>query len=224
MQSKRCGRCRTLKAIDQYLVTKKGIESYCNDCRKQAKRESYRRNKVSILAKQKQFKIDNPDIVKERRRKEKSKHKDRYRERSREWSKKNPEKRKEILKRSRERCRGQIREYERNKRATDLNFKLRQNMRARVKLALKAQRAVKAKGTCELIGCTIQELRSHLESQFQHGMTWNNYGTWHIDHIKPLALFDLTDATQQLQAFHWSNMQPLWAHENLLKSDFYLIE
>ena len=58
----------------------------------------------------------------------------------------------------------------------------------------------------------------HLESQFKVGMTWDNYGEWHIDHIKPLAAFDIKDPAQVAEASHYTNLQPLWAMENFTKS------
>jgi hypothetical protein len=61
------------------------------------------------------------------------------------------------------------------------------------------------------LGCTIPELMVYLEARFQEGMSWENYGAWHLDHIKPLVLFDLTDREQFLQAAHYTNLQPLWA-------------
>ncbi len=67
------------------------------------------------------------------------------------------------------------------------------------------------------LGCSVDKLKKHLESRFRFGMTWENYGMWHIDHIRPLASFDLTDRVQFLQACHYTNLQPLWAPENLGK-------
>lgn len=60
-------------------------------------------------------------------------------------------------------------------------------------------------------------LRSHIEQQFQLGMTWQNYGTWHIDHIRPCGSFDLTEQTERQACFHWSNLMPLWAADNMAK-------
>jgi len=77
----------------------------------------------------------------------------------------------------------------------------------------------KAKCTIKLIGCDVKELKSHLEKQFTDGMNWENYGKWHIDHIIPCASFDLTDPQQQKKYFHYSNLQPLWAVDNIRKSD-----
>lgn len=77
---------------------------------------------------------------------------------------------------------------------------------------------IKAGRTMELVGCTAAELRDHLESQFQPGMSWENYGEWHVDHRRPCASFDLLDPAQQLECFHHTNLQPLWALDNLRKS------
>jgi len=69
----------------------------------------------------------------------------------------------------------------------------------------------------DLIGCTPLELKTHLERKFTEGMSWDNYGKWHIDHIIPCAAFDLTDPVQQRQCFHYSNLQPMWATANFKK-------
>lgn len=74
----------------------------------------------------------------------------------------------------------------------------------------------------KMLNITAADLRAHLESLFQPGMTWDNYGkTWHVDHIKPCALFDFTDPQQVRDCFQLSNLQPLWATENIRKSDQY---
>ena len=69
------------------------------------------------------------------------------------------------------------------------------------------------------LGCSVEELKRHLEKQFQPKMNWENYGLygWHIDHIKPLVNFDLTNREQFLEACHYTNLQPLWAEDNLSK-------
>ena len=68
-----------------------------------------------------------------------------------------------------------------------------------------------------LTGCTIPYLRGYLEGKFKEGMTWENYGSWHVDHIKPCASFDLTKKEEQEKCFHYTNLQPLWALENIKK-------
>lgn len=108
-----------------------------------------------------------------------------------------------------------IKTWKNNKRKNDINYKLSCSLRERVSRLVRTGSAVKD------LGCTVEELKSHLESKFQFGMSWDNYGLygWHIDHIKPLASFDLTDRKQLLEACHYTNLQPLWAKDNLLKSD-----
>jgi hypothetical protein len=77
---------------------------------------------------------------------------------------------------------------------------------------------LKSKSAVQLLGCSIEELKKHLESKFYEEMSWDNYGTyWHIDHIKPCASFDLALKEEQEKCFHFSNMQPLTAEENLSK-------
>lgn len=73
----------------------------------------------------------------------------------------------------------------------------------------------------ELIGCDIDYLWKHLIAQFTEGMKVENYGEWHMDHIKPCASFNLEDEEQQRECFHYSNLQPLWAEDNLSKGDRY---
>jgi hypothetical protein len=71
--------------------------------------------------------------------------------------------------------------------------------------------------TMELVGCSKDDLLVHLESKFTEGMTWENYGKWHIDHIRPCASFNLEDREEQKRCFHWTNLQPLWAQYNIRK-------
>lgn len=105
------------------------------------------------------------------------------------------------------------------RRATDPEFRLLCNLRGRTRYALFGKG--KSKKTKELLGCTMAELRTHLEKLFKPGMTWENYGEWEIDHICPCALFDLLDPAQQTICFHYTNLQPLWHRENLDKRDKY---
>lgn len=105
-------------------------------------------------------------------------------------------------------------------RASD-SKRLISNMRSRVSQAISRGSGKKARKTVELIGCEVNELIEHLESKFTDGMTMANYGKWHVDHIKPCALFDMKLDSEQKLCFHYSNLQPLWAEDNLLKSDKY---
>jgi hypothetical protein len=99
----------------------------------------------------------------------------------------------------------------------DYNFRITRLLRSRVLDALKGKS--KSKKTKELIGISIKGLIKYLESKFKPGMSWEKKGLIHIDHIIPCASFDLTDPRQQAKCFHYTNLQPLWAYENLCKND-----
>lgn len=97
--------------------------------------------------------------------------------------------------------------------------KIGKRLRTRIINALIRQDAKKSKRIRELLGATTAELKEHLEKQFKSGMSWENYGFrgWHIDHRLPLISFDLTKPEEQKKAFHYTNLQPLWARENQQK-------
>jgi hypothetical protein len=109
-------------------------------------------------------------------------------------------------------------EYERKKLKTDINWVLRKRLRARLRAALKG--ISKSKSTMELLGIShLDFLKTYLECKFKEGMTWENRHLWHIDHIKPCSSFDLTKPEEQAKCFHYTNLQPLWASENLSKGN-----
>lgn len=107
------------------------------------------------------------------------------------------------------------RRWRHKKYRNDLNYRLTTLLRSRLQSAIKG--TAKKTSAKELVGCSIPQLRKHLERQFIDGMAWDNYGDWHIDHIKPCAAFDLTSEDEQRVCFHYSNLQPLWASENMSK-------
>jgi hypothetical protein len=99
---------------------------------------------------------------------------------------------------------------------SDINFRLRKNLRRRLRRALRNN--YKLASAIRDLGCSVDFLKFHLESQFKNGMSWDNYGkVWHIDHIKALANFDLTNREELIKACHYTNLQPLWAIENIKK-------
>jgi hypothetical protein len=84
-------------------------------------------------------------------------------------------------------------------------------------LALK--RGTKTGSAVSDLGCSIEELKKYIETKFLEGMTWENYGKWHIDHIIPLSKFNLSDREELLKAVNYTNLQPLWAEDNMKKSN-----
>ena len=89
----------------------------------------------------------------------------------------------------------------------------------RIRDAIINHGGLKNKRTLELLGCSVADARIHIESQFSDGMSWENIGEWHIDHRRPCASFDLTLESDQKMCFHYTNLQPMWANENISKHD-----
>lgn len=105
------------------------------------------------------------------------------------------------------------------KRRNEIDFRIIHSLRNRLRLAIKNNQ--KRGSAIRDLGCSVSELKEHLEKQFQEGMSWGNYGRkgWHIDHIKPLSKIDLTDKQQFLEANHYTNLQPMWFYDNIRKRD-----
>lgn len=97
----------------------------------------------------------------------------------------------------------------------DVEYRIACNLRSRLYSAIKNNQ--KSGSAVRDLGCSIGELKLYLENQFESGMTWDNYGEWHIDHVIPLSHFNLLDRMEFLEAVNWLNLQPMWAKDNLSK-------
>ena len=130
-----------------------------------------------------------------------------------EWSKENKKELKKYHTKWREENREHVnkysREYERMRCATDPKYKLGRNTRTALSTCLKEANVAKYRSTFDILGYTLEELMEHLESLFTDGMTWDNYGEWHIDHIKPISSFK--NDTKPSIVNSLNNLQPLWA-------------
>lgn len=190
MTEKRCTRCQIVKPLDQFNPRKDrpiGVVPHCRDCDK----KRVKRYQQSEHGKRVLLAYSRLPEVKATRRK---------------W---------------RITPNGKASSYRSfaKKRKTDLNFRIGLNLRGRLNDALGRRRSYKLKGALKLLGCSVPDFRIYLESLFESGMTWENYGRrgWHIDHVVPCALFDLSKLDHQRRCFHFSNMQPMWWLENLSK-------
>lgn len=120
---------------------------------------------------------------------------------------------------SREHHNNYLKKWRAKKTETDPSFRLKSVLRARLRRAIVSN--LKSGSAVRDLGCSVEQLYVYLEAQFKEGMSWNNWGThgWHIDHKKPLSHFDLTDREQFIQACHYTNLQPLWAEDNMKKGN-----
>lgn len=170
--------------------------------------ERYKKFQIRQSESKKDRRLKNLELHRARDRKYHSKRKDRKSVTNKEWRSKNKEK---------------MREYNKNwfreRFKKDPSFKIAWAVRIRVVKVLKRLNTSKSNSTLNLIGCSREDLLNHLSSKFSEGMTIENHGLWHIDHIRPLSSFDLTDHEEQKKAFHYTNLQPLWAIDNIKKSD-----
>ena len=178
-------------------------KSYCeaNKARLTEKAKIYyETNKNKIRDRQKKYREANKEKIKKQKKIEYETNKEKYRINYKNYKNKRNVNRK-------------------NRWKIDVQYKLSETLRSRLKSAIKNNS--KSGSAVKDLGCTINELKIYLESKFQEGMNWDNWGLygWHIDHIKPLSLFDLTNKDQFLQACHYTNLQPLWAKDNLSKNN-----
>ena len=216
---------KNIKTIKEYRLKNKEYQ-------KQYNKEYDLKNKERIKKRKKEYYLKNKEKQKEYRLKNKEKlkkqHKDYYlknKEHLLELGKKNylknNKQKKEYQKQYSKGYFQKNKEYiyirNSNRIKTDLNLKLRIICRSRVRSALKVKNAIKSLRTMKLIGCSPKKLWLHLEKNFLLGMTKENHGLWHIDHIMPCASFDLRCPVQQLACFNYKNLQPLWASDNMSK-------
>jgi hypothetical protein len=186
----------------RYLANREAIAEYGRAYRQANAQKIRERERVRYA--------ENLEACRQARRSSAKRNRDKNTAREREWRSRN-----------KDRVRGYYRKHVNKRRKTDIAFHLQMTVRTRIHGALARSSLGKEACTLEYVGCTASELRCWLESKFLSGMTWENRGRhgWHIDHIIPLAKFDLSDPVQQAAAFHYTNLQPLWAKDNLRKSD-----
>jgi hypothetical protein len=202
---KGCCKCHEVKpATEEYFnrlkKSKDGLRYECRECRV----KEYLDDKDRIVEKSRKRYVLKKDIILIKNKEYKEKRKEWYERYFKNYYTENKETIKANSKRN---------IYKRLEK--DMGFKLLVRYRTRLYKALKG--ISKSKCTRELIGCSIKKLKEHIENQFKNGMSWDNYGEWHVDHIKPCVMFDFTKEEEQKKCFNYTNLQPLWAEDNRRK-------
>ena len=227
---KECTKCNQMIKIKYFWKDKGNLLAACISCKKKENKEWREKNKEKLKLKRK-MDWKNMSEAEKRKRYEKIN----FWRKNTEGGKKFAERRlKAGIKRYYEIKNDPIakslylereRKYETEKRKNNPQFRLKQNLSRRVRSALTKFKTRKNISTLELTGVNdTQFLIDYITKQFKTdsngvSMTWDNYGKWHIDHIKPCSSFDLTCPIQQKLCFHYTNLQPLWAIDNLKKQD-----
>jgi hypothetical protein len=184
-----CGKCNIEKQNDEFTFRKDvgRYESQCKQCIKDYLKYYYENNRSKIISRNKKNYYENQS--------EKIEYAKKYRL---------------------ENCENRNK-YEKIKRETDCLYKLKQNVRNRINKYVKKNNINKNNKTFELVGTEPSYLKEYLEKKFTQGMTWNNYGDWHVDHIIPLSL--ARNEKDIAKLCHYTNLQPLWAKDNLIKGN-----
>lgn len=187
--------------------------------RKEYDAKRYQKKKEEIKKQTKEYYYENWEARQIMKNKWNKDNEDKVREYQKEYHQEHREERlsnmREYHQENKERDRPKRRAYKNNKYHTDPNYRIKEAYSSRIRGALK--KGSKHAGTLELLGCTIPELREWLEKRFFPGMTWDNFGDWNIEHIQPCCAFDLTKISHQKYCFHYLNLRPYWANDNLVK-------
>ncbi len=192
-----CKKCNIDKLSTNFSKSGKYFNIWCKECMVIYSKEHYRKNKEKIIAYQKSYQDDNKEKLCKYRKQYRKDNKDKLRE---DW-----------------------RQYRKNRCQVDTSFKILKNLRISLHHSLKNNQ--KSGHTLELLGCSINNLKAHLERKFLPGMNWKNWGKgkdkWNIDHIRPCSSFNLSLPEEQAKCFNYINLQPLWEEDNHKKSNKY---
>lgn len=207
---KECQSCLITKNICLFpkkKSNKDGLYSYCKECKSMTDKD-YRKDpivKEKCLEYGKIYYKENKELLVQKQKIYYNDHKEEHSVRSKKYY---------------ESHREEIYLYIKEQKTLNPLYKLSCSLRSRLWSVLKKKNWEKNSKFNEYIGCDKQTLVNHIESQFQPGMTWENQGIWHIDHIKPLALAKNEDELYKLN--HYTNLRPLWAIDNLKKGSKYV--
>jgi hypothetical protein len=203
--------------------------------RKEYSKQYYKNNKENNKTMQKKYYENNKEKIQEYQKNNRKNNKEKIQEYQKNYREKNKEKlknyrennkdklkiycknNKEKLKIYREKNKEKINLYNFNRRKAEPLIRLKHNLGNRIRLAIKSKNFTKSKRTLDMLGCDLHTAKAHLEKQFTKGMTWDNHGEWHIDHIIPCASAKTEE--ELIKLFHYTNLQPLWAADNMSKSD-----
>ena len=187
---KRCSKCGIEKWLSEFSIDRKNKDGYKSHC-KACVKEYREANKESIREYKKEYCEANRESINE--------------------------KKKEYREANRESINEYMKEYEKARSKIDSLYKMRRNISKNIRGSFARNGYSKKSRTHEILGCSYDEFRDHLESQFVEGMTWENMGEWHLDHKIPVSYGENEEEVKALN--HHSNFQPLWGDDNLKKGN-----
>lgn len=205
METKKCNTCNLEKNLSEFHKWKYGLDGYkreCKECRKSETNKYYQNNSEKVKIKVSNYRKKNLGKVKQLKKLIYEKNKENILSTNKKYRDENREK---------------INKYVRERKLTDPIFKLKHSMNSRMRVFMKTKNITKKNKTFDIVGCSPEELKEHLQNQFTEGMTWENHGRdgWHIDHIIPLS--SATTEDEIIKLCNYKNLQPLWAIDNIKK-------
>ena len=210
MSEKKCNKCKVVKPVNEFYMRKNskyGRRNECKECRKEYGR---------------QYRQDNKEKIRKTKAEWRKNNKERELAYSKQYHQDNKEKRKEYDKQYYQDNKEEKNKYVKNRRANDPVIALRNNVGTAIAHALNRNDGSKqGESIMKYLPYTIEEMKAHLEGLFTEGMSWENHGEWHIDHIYPQSLlpYDSMSHPNFLKSWDLENLQPLWAEENQSKSN-----
>jgi len=251
-ESKICGICGFEKTKDCFSVRTKPngyswLRRECKYCQNNLRNERYKNipevrrrvldsgkkyaaeNRDRVLAYYRKYEIENKDKKTAGYKRKYENNKELIKKQRREYYKADPKRHIAVVNnyliKNKDKVRAAQRKNHHKRKVVDINYKLTKLLRGRL-LAAISNRGIRLSKTKDLLGCSVEFLKQHLESKFTDGMNWGNRGNkgWHIDHIIPCDAFDLTKLEEQRKCFHYTNLQPLFKTTEIAKSFGYLNE
>lgn len=233
-QLKQCKICKENKSTENFNKAGEWFQPYCKPCDSDRKKKYYEKNKEKTRVRHKEYYNKNSIRIKEKVNEYRIIEAEKVSIRKKKYYRENKEKRevwrkdyelknkRRLSDRRKEKRifrKEKIRDYNRFKCSTDVEFRLLKNIRNRIRWALKNANTCKSLKTEIVLGCTMPFYKEYFCGLFTDGMTWELFmkGKIHIDHIRPCKLFDLNSEEQQKLCFNYLNTQPLWAIENMKK-------
>jgi hypothetical protein len=217
---KTCSKCKVDKSLNDFCKNKTRSDGYHSVC-KICKNKYDFDNKERKRNQDKIYRTQNKEKVTSKYLKWLKNNKDKRREYNKEYNKQyridNLDKIKEVQKKYRLNNKESINKKVKYKKINNPLYRLIHNIRSLISISLKRQGYLKTSKTHQILGCSFEDLKIHLENQFIEGMTWENRSLWHIDHIYPVSL--AKDEQHLIELNHYSNLQPLWAEDNIKKSN-----
>ena len=213
----KCGEKRHISQFAKQTKAKDGLQNKCKICNKEYRNANKERIKKYLT----DYQLKNRDVLIAKKRQYRINNLDKIRKKGLIWAKNNQEKvranQKKQWYKNKEKYYAANYKRNSNRRKTDHLYAMRLRISHRLRLALRGIGMKKSITTKSIIGCSWEQLKIHIETQFIDGMTWENRSAWHIDHKIPLSTAKTEEDVIRLS--HYTNLQPLWAKDNLRKSN-----